>query len=247
MLPDNLITDVWSETLRSLVEMIDDPSKVVRNLEYDARVEPAAGTGYWHRVDTTIRAERHLPRTKGNCVWFSYCSSMASLSAEFDEHSNGCVARELIQMQDGEDAEAWFERTSGYAVRFDIDGKRVEAFATKRMSTSEGHTTRIMFKSGLIADRFVSTELRIEFSLPSDIDDLPVQFAAYSVVGTASVTIEVLDSRYEIDCDEYLSPANRNLAMNRDRTVRSTTCTIRTSGQTVLPIGAGAVFSWKQL
>ena len=246
ILPDNLITDVWSETLRSLVEMIDDPSKVVRNLEYSARVEPAADAGSWHRVDTTIRAERHLPRTRNGVVWFSYCSSMPALSAEFDEHSDGCVARELIQMQHGEVPEAWFKRVDGYAVRFDIDGKRVDAADTERISTSQGHTVRIMFESGSIADRFVPTELCFVFSLPSEIDSLPVKFSAYSVVGAAAVTIEVLDNRYEIDCDEYLSPANRNLSINRDRTDRSTICTIRTSGRTVLPVGAGAVFSWNR-
>ena len=246
MLPDNLITDVWGETLRTLVEVIDDPSKVVRNLEYSARIEPAVGSDTWHRVDTTIRAERHLPRTRGGSVWFSYCSTMPSLSSEFDQHSDGCIARELIQKQDGEDDAVWFERVEGYAVRFDIDGKREDPIGTERIATSQGLTLRTQFESGILADEFVSTELRIAFSLPSDVDDLPVKFAAYSVVGTASVTIELLDSQYEIDCDEYLSPANRNLSINRDLSDRSSTCTIRTSGQTVVPIGAGAVFSWKR-
>ena len=247
MLPANLITDVWGETLGSIIEMIDDPSRVVRNLEYSARIEPASDTNAWHRVDTTIRAERHLPRTKGGCVWFSYCSSMKSLSSEFDRHADGCIARELIQMRDGEDAEAWFERVTGCAVRLDIDGRRVDAVDTERISTSQGLTLRTQFESGMLADQFVSTELRIAFNLPSDVDDLPVKFAAYSVVGTASVTIEVVDNHYEIDCDEYLSPANRNLSIDSDRSDRSTTYTIRTSGQTVLPVGAGAVFSWKRL
>ena len=247
MLPNNLITSVWNETLRSLVEMIDDPSRVVKDLEYSARVVPDAEAGDWHRVVTTIRAERHLPRTKGRSVWFSYCSSMASLSDEFDEHSDGCIARELIQMQDGEDTKAWFDRVADYDVLFDMDGQRVEVTDTKTMSTSEGHIFRILFDPGVIADRFASTELRIEFNLPSNTNDLPVKFAAYSVVGTATVTIEIVDNAYEIHCDEYLSPASRNLEINRDRTGRSTTCTIRTKGTTVLPIGAGAVFSWNRL
>ena len=129
---------------------------------------------------------------------------------------------------------------------FDIDGNRVDTIDVQRMSTSYGHTLRVMFESGVLAERFVSTELKIEFSLPSDTNFLPVKFAAYSVVGTASVTIEVLDNTYTVDYDEYLAPADRNLSFNLDPTSRSTRCTIRTSGHTVLPIGAGVVFSWKR-
>ncbi len=246
VLPEKLIASVWDESLSSILEMIGDPSKVVKNLQYHATVSPAEMDSDWHGVDTTIRAERHLPRARDSYVWFSYCSSMSALSAEFDRHSDGCVARELIQLQENEDAEAWFNRVEAYRVYFDIDGNRVEESDVQRISTSEGYTVRVIFESGVLAERFVSTELKIEYSLPSDVNDLPVKFAAYSVVGTASVTIEVLDNRYEVDYDEYLSPANRNLSFNSDRTSRSTRCTIRTSGHTVLPIGAGAVFSWKR-
>ena len=245
MLPDNLVTDIWSQTLRSLIDIIDDPSMVVRNLDYSATIEPATKARAWHSVDTTIQAERHLPRSGDSRVWFSYCSTSTSLSAEFDRHSDGCIARELIQMEADEDEKAWFERVAGYTVRFYIDGKRVEVVDTERITTSHGLTLRMEFDSGRLADQFVSTELRIQFNQPGDNNDLPVKFSAYTVVGTASVTVEVRDNRFKIECDEYLSPSNRNLLIDHDRTDRSTTCTIRTSGQTVLPIGAGAVFSWK--
>lgn len=247
MLPDKLIISVWGETLDLLLDLIDDPSKVVQDLEYSARVEPATEAKAWHSVDTTIRAERHLPRAKEGCVWFSYCSSMSSLSTEFAQHSEGCIARELIEKEEGEDADAWFHRVANYPVFLNIDGKRVETMDTERITTTQGLIYRTKYEPGMLADRFVATELRIAFSLPSKIDDLPVKFAAYSVVGTASVTIEILDNTYEIDYDEYLSPSSRNLSINRDTTDRSTICTIRTSGHTVLPIGAGAVFSWQRL
>ena len=247
MLPDNLITRVWSETLESLVDIIDDPSKVVQNLEYSVRVEPAADENGSHRIDTTIRAERHLPRTEDGHIWFSYCSSMPALSAEFEHHPDGCIARELIEIQEDESEEAWFSRIVGYPVLLDVDGMRAEPVDTERIATSQGLIRRTMYEPGALASRFVTTELRISFNLSGNINDMPVKFAAYSVVGTASVTIEILDNMYEISYDEYLSPSNRHLSINRDRTDRSTICTIRTSGQTVLPIGAGAIFSWKRL
>ncbi len=74
MLPENLITNVWNEALQMLLEIVDDPSKVLCNLEYTARITPATDSNALQRVDTTIRAERHLPRAKGGPVWFSYCS-----------------------------------------------------------------------------------------------------------------------------------------------------------------------------
>ena len=83
MLPEKLIASVWDESLSTIVEMIDDPSKVVKNMQYRATVKPAVAGEDWHGADTTIRAERHLPRTHDGFVWFSYCSSMQALSAEF--------------------------------------------------------------------------------------------------------------------------------------------------------------------
>ena len=245
-LPVGLIESAWERSLDTIVEMIDDPSTVVKNLDYSAEIEPAEKADGWHSVHTTIKAERHLPRTEDSYVWFSYCSSMAALSDEFDQHSEGCIARELIQMQENEDAAAWFSRVEKYHVYFEIDGDKVERTDTRRVSTSEGHTFRVRFESGVLAERFVATELKMEFKLPSDVSDLPVKFAAYSVVGTASVTIQVRDNSYEVDFDEYLSPANRNLSINPDLTGMFPMCRIRTKGQTVLPVGAGAVFSWKQ-
>ncbi len=246
MLPENLITNVWNEALQMLLEIVDDPSKVLCNLEYTARITPATDSNALQRVDTTIRAERHLPRAKGGPVWFSYCSTMQALSSEFDQHSDGCIARELIQMRTDESSEEWFARVSEYVVRLDINGRREESIDTEKLQTSQGLVLRTNFDSGVLSDHFAMAELRIEFDLPSSIDSLPVKFAAYSVVGTASVTIELLDNRYVISYDEYLSPANRNLSINQDHSDRSSICTIRTSGQTVLPVGAGAVFSWKR-
>lgn len=245
-LPAGLIESAWERSLNTIVEMIDDPSKVVRNLDYSSEIGPAGKAGDWHSVHTTIKAQRHLPRTADRYVWFSYCSTMAALSDEFDQHSEGCIAREWIQMQENEDAAAWFSRVEKYHVYFQIDGDEVERIDTKRVSTSEGHTFRVMFDAGVLAERFMSTELRMEFELPSDMNNLPVKFAAYSVVGTASVTIQVRDNNYEVDYDEYLSPADRNLSINRDLTATFPICRIRTKGQTVLPVGAGAVFSWKR-
>ena len=132
-------------------------------MQYHATVEPAVAGEAWRRYHDSGRV------THDGFVWFSYCSSMQALSAEFDQHSDGCIARELIQTQENEDAEAWFDRVEAYHVYFDIDGNRVEAVDVQRMSTSHGHTLRVMFESGVLAERFVSTELKIEFSLPSDI------------------------------------------------------------------------------
>ncbi len=245
MLPSNLIPDIWGEALQNLIDIIDDPSRVVCNLDYSARIDLAAGKPC-HRVNTTIRAERHLPRTTGGFVWFSFCSDMVSLAAEFDQHSEGCIARELIPMREGEDSESWYERVDGYIVRFDINGIRENPLDTERIKTNNGLIYRKKFASGALADSFVSTELWLEFELSIDIGSFPVKFAAYSVFGTASVTMELVGQELEMNYDEYLSPANRKLAINSDYSDRSWLCTIRTSGQTVVPSGAGVIFSWSE-
>ena len=259
ILPEHLVDSIWDNQLNNFVGLLRDPSRVVLDMNYHVRITPSTDNVNPHRVRTTIDTRRHLPHLspsidgfKTRRIWFSYCSNMSVLSEEFAAHADGCLARELIERGDSEQPEAWFERVSGYEVGLRIDGQEVQVVKTDRVVAKtergerpDGCIYRIWFPAGEIGTKFTSTELTARFCINRNTSHFPVKFAAYSIVGTTSITLEVEGSNIELDYDEYLAPVDRNIDIKQGLYDSSTECTVRTRGTTVLPMGAGAVFLWQ--
>jgi hypothetical protein len=233
---------MWDDALAGMGEVIEEPARVVLDVDYRILVTPDAGRP--PIVRASLAAKRCVPGARDSLVWFSFCSNFDALHAEYSEHGRGCIARELIDGWAGEDLDEWVARVCGYQVDLIIDGQAARRHPAQTVSGVDWRAVRVPFDAGPLTERFLSTELTVEFHADSGQRRYPVKFGAYFVVGATQVTFEVADPAARIECDEYLTSTERKVAVTPVRSLRACGYRIRSSAGTVLPPGAGAVFNW---
>jgi len=242
-LPETVIAALWEDALHGIGDVIDDPSHILLDLSYRIQVTP--GEDSPPVVVTSISSTRCVPQAKDGRVWFSFCSNLEALSGEFSEHGNGCVGRELIDRSPGESLESWASRVSDYQIDLTVDGKAAARYAHEQVSGEGWRVLRVPFEAGKLGEQFVPVEIVVEFHADMGQRRFPVKFSAYFVEGATQVTFEVCDPDADVVCDEYLASAARSVTVIPTRTLRAVGYRIRASAGTILPPGAGVVFSWE--
>lgn len=241
--PENLVAQLWEESLSGLGVVIGEPSRIAIDLDYRIRVTPEGSAP--PIIASSISSLRCVPGAKDGRVWFSFCSNLEALGGEFSDHANGCIQRELIDKWADETLDDWVVRISEYQVDLNIDGRPASRFANEVASGKNWRVVRVPFAAGDLAQRFVPIELTAEFHADPSQRRFPVKFSAYFVAGATQITFEVTDPDALVDCDEYISSATRNVTVVPTQSLRAVGYRLRASAGTVLPPGAGAVFSWE--
>jgi len=237
-----LAVQMWDDALGGIGRVVADASSVVIDLDYTVRVQTDGLSQ--PVVSSTASAKRCVPQARDGRVWFSYCSNLAALEGEFAEHSNGCIGRELIDLQHGETLDDWQARVEAYEVDFTVDGVPAPDHDIEVVAGPDWRVVRVPFDGGALPDRFLPTTLNVEFHADLSQCRFPVKFSAYFVVGPTKITFEVLDPKARLGCDEYLASATRAVNLRSISTISSRGYRVLASEGTVLPPGAGVVFSW---
>lgn len=243
--PQAVIARVWNEALSGLGTIIDDPSRVLIDLSYRIHVTPQPGS--LPIVDSALSAVRCVPGAKDGQVWFSFCSNLEALDREFAEQTTGCLQRELVDRREGESLDEWVSRIADYRVQLVVDGMAAGRRPSEVIAGDGWRVVRAPFEAGPLTESFLPTELSVEFHADPDERRFPVKFSSYFVVGATQVTFDVVDSRAKVICDEYLAYASRGVTLLHHTSLRGSGYRVRASADSVLPPGAGVVFTWEYL
>lgn len=243
-IPEHAVRMIWDSGLKDIASVLENPAKLVFDLEYRVQVTPDEFEGTL--VSTSIGAKRCLPNAQES-VWFSFCSSIEGLDQEFALQGQGCIGRELVDLRGGETLLEWEERVRSYQVELLIDGKPATALPeiVKRNEPDHWSVVRLCYAPGAMKERYVPSELTIEFRSNARTAIFPFKFNSYYSVGASQFTFEIMDPSALISVDEYLSASSRDVLVERPPAgLRSSCVKIRAAEGTVLPPGVEAVFSW---
>jgi hypothetical protein len=235
-----VVTQIWDAALESFLAVLANPPGVALDIHYHISVRPRPQRPSEIRVEFSAR--RYFPEAV--VVWFSFCSDQRALDHEFLQTANGCIDRELVDFRPNESIDDWEDRVSAYPVSMRIDGATAKAVAGQSV-TFRGEGWRVVrraFEAGELRKAFVPVELNVSFDASASKRVFPVKFSSYFSIGPTRVTFEVDDPKAEIDWDDYISAAGRNVII--EKAPGSPTVQIRASQRSVLPPGVGVVFTW---
>jgi D-alanyl-D-alanine dipeptidase len=238
------IQKLWESSVQGIEDVIDNPSRLLLGLGYYITVtlaDPAPPI-----VRTTVSADRCVPRAKDDQVWFSFCSDSVALAAEFLEHDNGCLSREIVEPHPTETYDGWCRRVATYRVDLTVNGRPAARRANYHhaLDPDRSYFLRVAFDGSELKSTFVPTTLHVELEGSPGMRTYPVKFTSYWVVGGMDVSFQVEGQKVNLEVDEYISATHRNVHVRQFQGLAGQGWEIEAGQDNVLPPGSGAVFSW---
>lgn len=228
--------------LGDFANVLHDPARLVFNLRYTIRV---SGTTHRWYVETEIEADRVFFGKKS--VFMSFCSTGEALDHEYRAQSDGCIAREILNVDGIEDYEAWMSRALKYDCSLRVDGSPLRSNGDERVfKEGPGYVLRRYFdvSSTDLHKKLTPTTLKLRFDLSPHIDQFPIHFNSYYCVGTTRIFFYVSHEDYEPVITRSVFLPSAQSAPFKNLSDSPNAVELETSRSTVLAPGSGVLFRW---
>jgi len=243
---------VWSKALEPLLAASRNPSRYVRDMDYDVAVhlnrdlELATGVIPVHSVSVDQKSTRVIGESGHSALWISIARTLPALSGEFDQKA--CLAREVVPLGDITGAEWQNAIIEHCRAELFIDGARIELYP----DTTSGSTDLVRWRTHEeyeLPTGWVKVRVLFDFHLDTAIDTFPVIFAGYYCAGTTDVSLRLYDEKQPsvLDCDSFVGRALEEGAP--PSTLRSDNgiyqhVAFSTGKDGILWPGSGVMFRW---
>ncbi|MGI8707522.1 MAG: M15 family metallopeptidase [Actinomycetota bacterium] len=233
---------LWNDAVQSVSRAIGDPTRIVIDMDYRISVTDDHGR---QLVRTCSGGKRCWPGT--DQVFFSYCSDIDALSAEYASTREGSIAREVVEPDAGEDLGDWQRRVACYPVVLVIDGKEYAPVnrETRRLSgSSMSHRVVFDVTESRITDAFTPMQLTTEFHQKLTDRQFIVKFSNYSCIGSTRLAFEVDDPSAIVEVNDFMLDASLELEFHKRSGIAACQVALQTREDSVLRPGSGVVFNW---
>ena len=251
---------IWDSVVEPLLQSVDRPLAVQWNSSYDIHVylnQPIIVGGDemdTHRLVTTSRDERILPRGEGAHIWVSLARTNQALMSEYGK--SGCLVRELVEFP-GLPCEFWRDEVLRHCtVNMSVNG---EPLPVETPTGENSDVIRWEAPVPLGAERSssngpVPVMVSVQYPLSANVSSFPIVFASYFCVGRTELSFTAYHPDASavvlVEFEDFLSrkPGGQvSGEVLRQTPEPGNLCgfTFSTRRDAVLWPGSGMVFKWQ--
>lgn len=234
---------LWNDAFRSVTTAVSEPRRLVIDMDYRITVAHDHGR---QLVRASVGGRRCWPGLE--IVFFSFCSDVVALTAEYASSNEGSIAREIVELEEGENLKAWERRVASYPVSLVIDGKEhlILDRETRRFTDSSMcHRVRFEISKSRIREHFTPMQLTTEFHQTILDRRFIVKFSNYFCLGSTLLTFEVDDPSAIIEVNDFMLDASWDVDFYKRSGIATCQIALQTSENSVLRPGSGVVFGWR--